>query len=74
MQLYHTNITIDNRCLDLLLTEDEITNAFGRSLKEENKNLIDTIKCCSCWPTKKPPQCGFWTKILGLCVSCDCNK
>ena len=74
MKYNYTNITIDNRCLDLLLTEDEIATAFARAMDLQNKQYIDSSKCCSCWPTKKPPECGFWRKILGLCVSCECNK
>lgn len=71
--LNHTTITIDNRCLDLLLTEQEIEIAFERSMKEENRLFIDVNKCCKCWPTNKPPECGFWKKILGLCLKCNCS-
>jgi len=69
----HTTIEIDGRCLDLLVTDDEITNLFERSLSEANKKFIDSKKCCSCWPINKPPECSFWKKILGMCVECD-NK
>ena len=69
--LYHTKINVDNRCLDLLLTQEDIAIAFERSLKEENRKYIDVSQCCSCWPTQKPPACKFWQKIFGLCSSCS---
>lgn len=74
MNYHHTTITVDNRCLDLLLTEEEIASFFARSLQSANQKYISDSKCCSCWSTKKPPQCNFWTKILGLCLECDCPK
>ena len=74
MSYKHTTIQIDNRCLDLLLTDDEIATGFARFLQPENKNDISADKCCSCWPAQKPPQCNFWKKILGLCLQCECGK
>ena len=70
-KLYYTSINIDDRCLDLLLTEDEILTAFNRSLDHNNQKFIYTNKCCSCWPVKKPPQCSFWAKAIGLCYECQ---
>jgi hypothetical protein len=70
--LKHTTITVDDRCLDLLLTEDEIAIAFERSIKTENLSYIPTDKCCKCWPITKPPYCSFWHRILGMCLSCKC--
>jgi hypothetical protein len=67
----HATITIDDRCLDLLLTEEEIEQAFDRSLYEENKVFINKDNCCKCWPVEKPPKCRFWSKILGMCYECD---
>jgi len=67
----HTTITIDGRCLDLLMTENEITDCFQRSLLESNKKYIDLEKCCSCWPVNEPPSCPFWRKILGICKECS---
>jgi hypothetical protein len=69
--LYHTTIIKDNRCLDLLLTEDEIAWAVTRALSPNNKEFINSEKCCSCWPVTKPPKCNFWTRILGTCMECD---
>jgi hypothetical protein len=69
-KLFHTTVYVDERCLDLLLTENEIAQAFERSLVSENKSHIDFNKCCDCWSTTKPPQCSFWNKILGLCKNC----
>lgn len=71
MKLTHTTVYVDDRCLDLLLTEDEIAQAFERSLSPENKKYIDIKKCCDCWSTQKPPKCSFWNKILGLCNNCE---
>jgi len=71
MQLRHATVVVDGRCLDLLLTEEEISEAFARSLKEENIGLIDKEKCCTCWPANKPPECPFWRKILGICQECE---
>lgn len=70
-KLFHTTISIDNRCLDLLLTEEEIAQAFGRSLLQANAEFIDTKICCKCWPTTQPPKCSFWNKILGYCKDCE---
>ena len=69
--LYHTTIIKDNRCIDLLLTEDEVVNGFERSLNPVNKTYISTDKCCSCWSVEKPPKCSFWGRILGTCMECD---
>jgi hypothetical protein len=74
MQYYHTTITRDDRCLDLLLTEDEVSTFFARSLETKNQPYIPLQKRCSCWPSQKPPQCHFWKRILGLCLECDCSK
>lgn len=70
MKLIHTTAYVDDRCIDLLLTEDEIAQAFERSLSHENRRYIDLNKCCDCWSTQKPPKCSFWNKILGYCNEC----
>lgn len=67
----HATVTVDDRCLDLLLTEDEIAVAFERALKDDNQRFIDREKCCSCWPVNQPPECPLWRKILGVCKECD---
>ena len=71
MKLIHTTAYVDDRCLDLLLTEDEISRAFERSLSTDNRSYIDLNKCCDCWSTQKPPKCKFWNRILGLCNNCE---
>lgn len=71
MEYRHATITVDGRCLDLLLTEDEIATCFERSLMEDNQKYINPEECCSCWPANKPPECPFWRKILGICQNCD---
>jgi hypothetical protein len=70
MDFKHTTIEVDGRCLDLLLTEDEIAAGFERCLEASNQKFIGE-KCCACWPVNKPPECPFWRKILGLCVQCE---
>ncbi len=71
MDFRHTTITVDGRCLDLLMTEDEIATCFERCLADSNQKFIPTEKCCACWPVNPPPECGFWRKILGMCRECD---
>lgn len=71
MKFLHTTIVVDDRCLDLLLTEDEIAQAFERSLRSENMQILDKDKCCKCWSVNKPQKCGFWNKILGYCQDCE---
>jgi hypothetical protein len=70
MNLYHSTVIKDNRCVDLLLTEDEVVKAFERTLEPSNKIHINLDNCCDCWPTEKPPKCTFWSKIMGLCKEC----
>jgi hypothetical protein len=70
MSYFHVKIDKDERCLDLLLTEDEIVNAFSRSLNPDNKEYI-VNDCCDCWPVVKPPECTFWRKIMGICKDCE---
>ncbi len=70
-RLFHTTVYVDDRCLDLLLSHDEIVQAFERSLADGNKKFIDLNKCCDCWSTKKPPKCSFWSRIMGCCRGCD---
>lgn len=70
MNLRHTSITVDGRCIDMLLTDEEISTGLERFLKEENRNLVDIDKCCDCWPISKPPECPFWHRVLGICKQC----
>jgi len=75
MNYQHTTITIDNRCLDLLLTDEEIAVLYARTLEPQNIHMIDLNTCCKCWPKEKPKDCTFWRKILGVCEkACDCDK
>lgn len=67
----HTTIVVDGRCLDLLLTEDEIAVCFERSLHDVNQEFVNKEKCCTCWPVNLPPECPFWRRILGICKECD---
>jgi len=71
MNFYHAKTTKDNRCIDLLLTEEEVIVAFKRSLDPNNKNYFDENNCGSCWNIEKPPKCNFWSRILGICSECE---
>ncbi len=73
--LKHTIINIDNKCLDLLLTDDEIQTAFARAVDPDNNKHIDMNKCCKCWPINSNDECcPFWKSIFGLCEHCDDKK
>ena len=64
-----TTVKIDGRCLDLLLTEEEVIEAHARAMHPDNKELLGD-DCCSCWPKDIEP-CGFWDRVLN---KCDCEK
>jgi hypothetical protein len=68
---FYAKAQIDDRCVDLLLTEAEITRAFSRA--KENPSLVDDTRgyselCCQT-PTEKR-KCNIWDKLLG---NCDCK-
>lgn len=65
--LRHTTIEIDGRCIDLLLTEEEITTCFQRALIDKNIKYIDLNKSCKSWPLEKPKTFSIWKKILRIC-------
>lgn len=71
MTYRHAVTTVDGRCLDLLLTDEEVSTAFERSLKDDNQQFIDNDRRCGSWPINKPPECSFWRRILGICRECD---
>jgi hypothetical protein len=71
MSFRHTTITVDGRCIDLLLTDDEISTGLERALVTENQKFMDAEKCCGCWPVNPPPECPFWRRILGVCRECE---
>tara|TARA_B100000497_G_C7625678_1_gene375991 strand:+ start:505 stop:759 length:255 start_codon:yes stop_codon:yes gene_type:complete len=70
-KLIHAKVTVDNRCLDMLLTEDEIDTGFARAIDPNFKDAIDLENCCTCWPIEKPNSCNFWKRIFGICSECD---
>jgi len=75
IMLKHTIINLDNKCLDLLLTEEEIQGAFARALDHNNAQYINENICCKCWPVDSNKECcPFWKKIFGLCESCEENS
>ena len=56
----------DDRCIDMLLTMNEIQKAITRAEDPKNSNLIPPY-CCTCWPIEKPPKCKFWDRIMFNC-------
>ncbi len=72
-KLIHAQTNIDNRCVDLLLTESEILDGFRRALDINNRQYFDQDKLCKEWPVAKPKDCALWRKILGLCITCNCE-
>jgi hypothetical protein len=65
-KLYYSKIEIDGRCLDLLFTESEIVNASRRAENPKNAKYIpDGVN--TCWSVEQPPDCSFWSQILGIC-------
>jgi hypothetical protein len=69
-KLFYTKIEVDGRCIDLLLTEKEITKGSNRIIDPVNSDFIpNTIN--TCWPIEQPPKCSFWDKILG---NCSCKE
>lgn len=71
----HTIINVDNKCLDLLLTDQEIQIAFERALHPENDKYINQDVCCKCWPIDTNSECcPFWKGIFGLCEHCNDKK
>jgi hypothetical protein len=67
-ELIHVQFTKDDRCIDMLLTIEEIEKGVERAI---DPNYIDSLSptCCTCWPIEKPPKCSFWDRIL-----CKCPK
>lgn len=71
----HTIINLNNKCLDLLLTEEEIQTAFARALDHNNAHYINQEVCCKCWPVDSHNECcPFWKNIFGLCEHCEDKK
>jgi len=68
--LRHTTIEIDGRCLDLLLTDEEVSQCFERALLNKNFKFIDLNKSCKSWTIDKPRTCSLWKKLLKIC-KCD---
>lgn len=64
--LIYVQTKIDGRCIDMLLSEKEISKGAARFEDPKNKNKIPT-DCCTCWPIEKPPECTFWNRIMFKC-------
>jgi len=69
-ELIHVQTTKDDRCIDMLLTVNEIEKGVNRAIDPKNSDLISKT-CCTCWPIEKPPKCSFWDRVL---FGCSENK
>jgi hypothetical protein len=69
-QLHFAKTEIDGRCIDMLLTEDEIIKASKRALNPTNSKFMPEV-LNTCWPIEHPPKCSFWDRLLG---NCECKK
>ena len=71
-KLYYSKVVVDGRCIDLLLSEDEVETGAERAL--ENPSIVVSFPEShgSCWSADKPPKCGLWSRIMNKC--CECSK
>lgn len=71
-KLYYSKVIVDDRCIDLLLNEEEIEMAAERAL--DNPEIVVSFPEShgNCWTPSKPPKCSFWSRIMNKC--CDCSK
>jgi hypothetical protein len=65
---FYAKIKIDGRCIDLLLTQTEVTRSYNRA--KENHGIMDEIRgysdlCCDV--PVEPKKCSIWEKLLGKC-------
>lgn len=65
--LIYAQATIDGRCIDLLLTQDQILQGFENGLANPERIPV----CGQCWDIKKPNKCGILDRIMNRC--CDCS-
>ena len=65
-KLFYSKIQIDGRCVDLLLSEAEITRAAKRAYDPKNIECLGQ-DATLCWPIEKPPECSFWNRLIGKC-------
>ena len=65
--LIYAQATIDGRCIDLILTQEQLMQGFETGLARP-----DLIPACGqCWDIKKPNKCGVLDRIMNRC--CVCN-
>jgi hypothetical protein len=64
-ELYHAKAKINERDIDLVLTEDQLLEGISAALK--NSDFICKQNPGACWPIEKPQACGVWKRIFGLC-------
>jgi len=65
-ELIHVQFVKDDRCVDMLLSMNEIEKGVARAIDPKNSNLLSQT-CCTCWPVEKPPKCSFWDRLLFNC-------
>lgn len=66
-ELIYAQATIDGRCIDLLLTHDQIMQGFESGLS--NPDAIPAFG--QCWNIQKPNKCSLLDRIMNRC--CDCR-
>ena len=67
---YYAKANIDGRCVDLLLTKNEMVRAFSRA--KENHGIVDETRGYTelfCELPSEKKKCSIWEKLLGRC---DC--
>jgi len=71
-KLYYSKVIVDGRCLDLLLSEDEIEVAAERALDNPETVVSFPESHGNCWSAEKPPKCSLWSRIMNKC--CECSQ
>ena len=67
-ELIYAQVNIDGRCIDLLLTHDQIMEGFESGLSNPDK--IPAFG--QCWNINKPNKCSLLDRIMNRC--CDCSS
>jgi hypothetical protein len=64
-ELYYAKARLNDRDIDLVLTEEQLLEGISSALK--NPNFICEQNPGACWPVEKPESCGIWKRIFGIC-------
>jgi hypothetical protein len=63
--LYYAKAKINDREIDLLISEDQLLEGISEALN--NPNIVCEKNPGTCWPIQKPTGCPIWKKIFGIC-------